>query len=417
VLADLPHILRTRTFRSLWERNYRLFFAGHTVSVIGTWMQRVAQDWLVLTLSGSALALGVSAALQFGPTLLLGMWGGVLVDRLDRRRTIICTQLVQAVLAGILAALTLSGSVQLWMVYLLTLALGVVTVVDSPARQAFAAEMVEPHDYVNAQSLGSTMNNTGRLVGPAVAGVLIAGVGVGTAFLVNAVSFLAVLASLLRMDVSRLRRIPPRRRAAGQLREGLSYVSRHSRLRLVMVMVLVVALLGQNFRVLLPLLARDTFHAGASTYGYLMAMLGLGAVLGGLVTASLQRATGWAVTLACLGFAAANLLAAMGTDLAVAYVAMAAVGYANITFNSLARTVLQVGSERFMHGRVLALHGLVFLGTTPLGGPLMGWICAAYGTRAAFVVAGAAPLVTALPLAARMRRLDRDELITGPTAE
>ena len=177
--------VRRRTFRSLQERNYRLFFQGHAVSVIGTWMQRVAQDWLVLTLTGSGVALGISAALQFGPMLFLGLWGGNVVDRVDRRRLIMATQSVQAVLAAILAVLALAGIVELWMVYALALALGLVTVLDSPARQAFVGEMVEPADYVNAQALNSTVHNAGRLVGPAIAGILIATAGVGVAFVVN----------------------------------------------------------------------------------------------------------------------------------------------------------------------------------------------------------------------------------------
>jgi MFS family permease len=394
-----------RTFRSLREPNYRRFFVGHSVSVVGTWMQRVAQDWLVLTLTGSGVALGISTALQFGPMLLLGLWGGTVVDRVDRRKLIIATQSVQAVLAATLAALALTGVVELWMVYALALALGLVTVLDSPARQAFVGEMVEPGDYVNAQALNSTVHNAGRLVGPAVAGLLIATTGVGVAFIVNALSFLAVLAGLVRMDPAALRRTAPKPRSRGQAREGLRYVLASPDLRAVLLLVGVVALFGQNFRVVLPLLAQSTFDGDAEVYGYLTAALGLGAVLGALFSASRETATSWALVLACLAFGVVNLLAAAAPTLVAAYLAMVAVGFANIVFNTLGRTVLQLGSDPGMHGRVLALHGLVFLGSTPFGGPLLGWVCEAFGARVGLAVAGVAALLAGAVLLPRLRRL------------
>ena len=393
-----------RTFRSLQEPNYRRFFVGHSVSVVGTWMQRVAQDWLVLTLTGSGVALGISAALQFGPMLVLGLWGGAVVDRVDRRRLVIVTQSVQAVLAGTLAALALTGTVELWMVYALALALGLVTVLDSPARQALVGEMVAPADYVNAQALNSTVHNAGRLVGPAIAGVLIATAGVGWAFVINAVSFVAVLVGLVRMDPSTMRRTPTRPKRRGQAREGLRYVLGSPDLRAVLMLVGVVALFGQNFRIVLPLLASVTFEGGAEVYGYLTAALGLGAVLGALVSASRETATSWGLVLSCLAFGAVNLVAAAAPTLVAAYLAMVAIGFANIVFNTLGRTVLQLGSDPQMHGRVLALHGLVFLGSTPFGGPLLGWICEVFGARAGFVVAGVTALIVGLVLLPRLRR-------------
>ena len=398
---------RERTFRSLQEPNYRRFFTGHAVSVVGTWMQRVAQDWLVLTLTGSGVALGISTALQFGPMLVLGLWGGTVVDRVDRRRLIVGTQCVQALLAATLGVLAVLGAVELWMVYALALALGLVTVLDSPARQAFVADMVEPADYVNAQALNSTVHNAGRLVGPAIAGLLIATTGVGVAFLVNALSFLAVLVGLLRMDTSTLRRPTPPAQRKGQAREGLRYVLASPDLRAVLLLVGVVALFGQNFRVVLPLLASDTFDGGAEVYGYLTAALGLGAVLGSLFSASRETATSWGLLLACLSFGAVNLVAATAPTLVAAYLAMVAMGFANIVFNTLGRTVLQLGSDPGMHGRVLALHGLVFLGSTPFGGPLLGWICEAFGARAGFLVAGVAALLAGGLLLPRLRARQR----------
>lgn len=406
----------TRTFRSLRERNYRLFFTGHAVSVVGTWMQRVAQDWLVLQLSDSGVALGFTLALQFAPILVLGMWGGVLVDRFDRRKLIVGTQSAQAVLAATLGALALVGAVQMWMVYVLALLLGFVTVVDVPARHAFIGDMVGPADYVNAQSLNSTVHNVGRLVGPALAGVLIASVGVAAAFLLNAVSFGAVLVNLLRMDTrGRPNRVPGPDR--GRAREGLHYVWAQPELRAAMLLVLVVALFGQNFRVVLPMLARDTFGGGAGTYGYLTGLLGLGAVAGALVSASRDRATSRSLLGWTFAFGVVNLLTALAPGLIVAYVAVTALGVANIMFNTLARSLLQTCSDPSMHGRILALHGLVFLGSYPLGAPLLGWICEVWGARAGFVVAGGTALLAAVGVLPAVRRIGRAPRSPYPAAD
>ncbi len=398
--------VRSRTLRSLQYRNYRLFISGHAVSVVGTWMQRVAQDWLVLELTDSAVAVGIATALQFVPILLFGLWAGVLVDRVDRRRLILCTQAASALLAAVLAVVVLTGVVELWMVFALALGLGGVTVFDNPARHAFIAELVGPDDYVNGQALASTVHNTGRLVGPALAGTLIAVSGAGIAFAVNAASFLAVLWVLVLLDVQQLRR-PPLQRvpARGQMWEGLRYVYDHRELRSCMMLVAVIALLGQNFRVILPVLARDTFEGGPEVYGWLTSALGLGAVLGALVAASRSRATAWGLLLAATSFGLLNLAVAVSPVLWVAMAAVVSVGFANIIFNTLARTLLQLGTDPGMHGRVMALHGFVFLGTTPIGAPLLGWVCELAGARAGLVVAGAPALLAAGLLAPGLRRL------------
>jgi MFS family permease len=395
---------RSRAFRSLAVPNYRYYFAGQAVSIIGTWMQRVAQDWLVLQISDSAVAVGVATALQFLPTLLLGIHGGVFVDRVDRRRAIIATQATSAVLAAGLAAITLADVVALWMVYALALALGVVTVVDVPARQAFVTEMVGPDDYVNAQALNSTIHNAGRLVGPAIAGALIAAVGAGLAFAVNAVSFVAVLIGLLLMDTRHLRRVPAVARTPGQALEGLRYVWSHRELRACMVLVGVVALFGQNFRVVLPVLARGTFGGDAQTYGWLTSALGAGAVVGALASASRRTATPWSLLLWTFGFAAANLVGAAAPALGFALAAMVGLGVANICFNTLARTLLQMGTAPSMQGRVMALHSFVFLGSTPIGGPLLGWVCEVWGPRAGLLVAAATSGLAALGVLPHLRR-------------
>ncbi|WP_167761807.1 MFS transporter [Blastococcus sp. CT_GayMR19] len=398
---------RDRTFRSLREPNYRRYFTGQAVSVAGTWMQRVAQDWLVLTLTGSGVALGIATALQFGPLLVLGLWAGAVVDRLNRRRLIIVTQTIQAVLAATLAVLTLTGTVELWMVYALALALGIVNAFDTPARQAFVGEMVEPENYVNAQALSSTIHNAGRLVGPAIAGILIATTDVGVAFAVNALSFVGVLIGLLRIDAASLRPVTVPESGKGAARAGLRYVLAKPELRAALLLIGVIALFGQNFRVVLPLLAQDTFRSGAEVYGYLTAALGLGAVVGALFSASRETATSWGLLLSCMAFGAINLVAAAAPSLTAAYLAMAAIGFANIIVNTLGRTVLQLGTDPSMHGRVLALHGLVFLGSTPIGGPLLGWICETFGARAGLVVAGGTALAAAVVLLPRLRRLRR----------
>jgi MFS family permease len=395
---------RRRTFRSLAVPNYRRYLAGHAVSVAGTWMQRVAQDWLVLELSDSAIALGIATALQFLPTLLLGLWGGVLVDRIDRRRAIMVTQAVSAVLAAALAALVLCDAVELWMVYALALGLGVVTVVDVPARHAFVTDMVGPEDYVNAQALNSTVHNLGRLVGPALAGVLIATVDVGAAFAVNAVSFAAVLFGLTRIDPHQLRPRQPVPRAKGQARQGLRYVWQHPELRACMLLVAVVALLGQNFRVVLPLLARDTFGGGPEVYGWLTSALGAGAVLGALASAARASVTAWSLLTWTGAFAAINVIASFAPGLGVAIAVMVGVGVANICFNTLARTLLQLGAEPTMQGRVIALHSIVFLGSTPLGGPITGWVCEQWGPRAGLLLAGTSAALAALVVMPQLRR-------------
>lgn len=395
---------RLRTLRSLGHRNFRLFLTGHSISVIGTWMQRVAQDWLVLDLTDDAAAVGIAAALQFLPMLLFGLWGGVLVDRWDRRRLIIGTQTASMVLAGVLACAVIADAGSLAVVYALALALGFVTVLDNPARQAFVAEITAPADYVNAQGLASTVHNIGRLVGPAIAGAVIAAVGPGPAFAINAASFIPVIWGLLliKPDASRTRRtVTP---ARGQVKEGLRYVFGHAELRACMVLVAVIAIFGQNFRAVLPILARDTFHGGPQTYGWLTSALGVGAVVGALGVASAARISSWMLLLAATGFGVMSAAVAVSPWLWVALLATAGVGIANLTFNTVARTLLQLGTDPSMHGRVMALHGFVFLGSTPIGMPLLGWICDVAGARSGMGVASGTALVAVALMQPSLRR-------------
>ncbi|GAB1818305.1 MFS transporter [Herbidospora sp. RD11066] len=393
-----------RAFRSLSIPNYRLYFAGHAVSVAGTWMQRVAQDWLVLSLSGSAVDLGISSSLQFLPTLFFGLWGGVIADRFDRRRLLMVTQLVSALLAAGLAVIVLTGVVRLWMVYAFALGLGLVTVLDTPARHAFVTDLVGPDDYINAQSLNSTVHNTGRLVGPALAGILIAAVDVGVAFAVNAVSFAAVLYGLARMNPATLHRNPQVTRLRGQAREGIRYVRKRPELLACLFLVAVIALLGQNFRVVFPLLARDTFGGGPELYGWLTSALGVGAIIGALASATRRSVSAWSLLRWSWVFAAVSAAAALTPWLPAALLVVVALGVANIMFNTLARTLLQVGAEPAMQGRVIALHSLVFLGSTPIGGPITGFVCERWGPEAGLWLGAVSAAGAALAVTPMLRR-------------
>jgi MFS family permease len=409
--------LLTRTGRSLQHPNYRRFVTGHAVSVIGTWMQRVAQDWLVLELTGSPVAIGTATALQFLPMLLFGVWGGVLVDRFDRWKLIVATQTSSAVLAAVLAVSTLTGGASLALVYVMAALLGLVTVVDSPARQTFVTDLVPPADYVNAQAINATIHNTGRLVGPAVAGLLIAAAGPGPAFALNAVSFLAVLAGLFRIDRSTLLRSEPLPRGKGQARAGIRYVWHQRDLRACLLLVAVVGVLGQNFRVVLPVTATEVLGGDAATYGYLTAALGAGAVLGAVGSAASETVTSRRLLVWTCVFGLANLLMALARDLVLALVGMVLVGVANILFNTMSRTLLQLRGAREMQGRVMAVHVLLSTGTTPIGAPLLGWVCAATSPPWGFVVAGASALLVAATVGRQLlRSTATDPASAGPLA-
>jgi predicted MFS family arabinose efflux permease len=383
-----------RSVRSLRMRNYRLFFIGHSVSIAGTWMQRVAQDWLVYELTDSPVAIGVALALQFGPILVLGMWGGVIADRVDRRTALVVTQVIQLVLALALGLLAVTSVIQLWIVFAFALLLGLVTVVDQPVRQSFVADLVDRDSYVNAQVLNSTTHNLGKFIGPALAGAVIAWQGVGAAFLINAVSFVAMLVTLAMMKRSELLLQPRLPRGKGQARAGVLYVWRHPDLRIALVLLVIVSVLGQNFRVVLPIVG-TLFGGDAGAYGALMAMLGLGALLAALLTAARETATTRSLIISALGFGAVSTALAGSPGLAFALVITVAVGMTNFVFNTLVRTVMLLVSDPEMQGRVMALHGLIFLGSTPIGGLIIGWVCEQWGVRTALLVGGISVLLSA----------------------
>jgi len=411
---------RRRTFAALAVPNYRRYFFGQATSLIGTWMQMAAQSWLVLSLTGSATALGLIVALQTLPVLLLAPYGGVIADRVDKRRLMVALQAAMGVQALILGVLTITGSVRLWEIGVLAVVLGLNNAFENPARQSFVLEMVGAETLRNAVSLNSVQVNVARAVGPAVAGVLIATVGTGECFLINAASFVAVVASLVSMERSALHPTPPAPRASGQLREGLRYARATPEIIVPLLMMALVGTLAYEFQVSLPVMARHALHAGAEGYGFMTAAMGVGAILGGLVVAARGHTGLRPVTLAVAAFAIALSLAALAPTLAVELIALALVGGASVSFMSSGNSTLQLAAEPAMRGRVMALWFVALQGTTPIGGPLVGVIISLAGARAGLGVGALAcvfaaaigfgarrrmrrtkgPLVAALPAAA-----------------
>lgn len=394
-MTAMSAVAHARTFDSLRKhRNYRLYFAGQVVSVTGTWVQNVAQAWLVVVLShNSPIAVGVLAACQFGPYALLGLAGGVLVDRFDYRRTLLFTQSAMMAAAAVLAVLALTHVAQVWMVDAVAAGYGVLLVLDTPARQAFTIQMVGRRELPNAVALNSSLFNGSRIIGPALGGLIIATVGVGICFVINAVSFVAVLAGLMLMREGDLYPVQHAKRDASMLtgiREGLDYTWRTPRVRLLMVMMLVVATIGINFNVLLPVLARTTLHSGAEVFGLLSASFGAGALAGALVTASMGRALMRVLVTAAGGFGLFEMLLGLQTSVAGAVIVLVLVGVCFTLYAANSNSTIQLAVPDHLRGRVMAIYAYVFFGTAPLGGLLAGFLADRGGTRLAFLVAGAA---------------------------
>jgi MFS family permease len=386
---------RAQTFASLHNPNYRLYTQGQVVSLVGTWMQTLAQSWLVLQLTGSATAIGFVVALQTLPVLLLGPYGGVLADRMDKRKLMMGLQTMMGVLALILGILTISHNVALWQVYVLALLLGVNNAFENPARQSFVLEMVGPADLRNAVSLNSVLVNVARAVGPAIAGIVIAAGGIGFCFVLNALSFVAVVTSLARLDVSALSPSKPSAHAKGQLKEGFSYVRRTPNLAVPLLMMALIGCLAYEFQVVLPILAKQSFHGGSVLYGFITAAMGIGAVIGGLYVAARGRTGIKALTWGAAIFGVTMLAAAAAPNIAVELVAIAAVGAASVAFLSTGNSTLQLESDPQMRGRVMALWAVAFLGSTPIGGPVAGFVSAQLGARAGLVMGALACLLAA----------------------
>jgi MFS family permease len=402
------------TFVSLRTRNFRLFFAGQLVSQTGTWMQSVALVWVVLDLTGDGVALGLVVAAQFLPVLLLGAWGGVVADRVDRHRMMIGTQIAFTALAVAFSVLTLTGTATVASIYALSLLFGVVNALDNPSRRALVTELVPLEDVPNAVGLNSALMTGSRVVGPALAGALIAGPGVGWSFVANAITYLFVIGALLRMDRSAFRAAPRVARAKGQLREGLRYMWRTPAMRLPIVLVAVIGTLTFEYQVSLPLLAERTFQGTATTFTLLFSTMSIGSVGGALTVARrkhidlsfLVRAGGW--------LAIASVALALAPTLAVAVVASLAVGFASIALISGSNAVVQIDADPAMRGRVLALLSVVFLGSTPIGGPIIGWVSEVLDPRAGVLVGGIAAAAAVAWTVRQMRRFDTADRLAEP---
>jgi MFS family permease len=393
------------TFAALSVPNYRRYVSGQAISLIGTWMQMTAQAWLVLSLTHSSTALGVVIALQTLPVLLLAPYGGVIADRVDKRKMMIGLQSAMGVQALVLGVLTITGSVHVWEIGVLAVILGLNNAFENPSRQSFMLELVGPEHLRNAVSLNSVLVNVARTVGPAVAGILIATVGEGVCFLANAGSFVAVVASLVTMDTTLLNPSKPMPRGRGQLREGLRYVRSTPQLAVPLVMMGIVGCLTYEFQVSLPVMASQGLHAGASGFGFMTASMGVGAVLGGLFVAARGKTGARVLILASWVFGAAMALAALAPSLALELAALTLVGGASIWFMSSGNSTLQLTAEPNMRGRVMALWFVAFQGSTPIGGPLVGWTMGVLGARAGLGLGAVTCVVVAAGAMLVLRRM------------
>lgn len=383
------------SFNSLEVANYRRYFAGQLISLSGTWMQTVAAIWVILTLTDSGVAVGLTTALQFLPMLLIGAWGGLLADRIPKRRLLITTQALMTIPAVGLFAVTATGVVTPWMVYLAVFVFGSLNAIDNPTRQSFVYEMVGPDRVVNAVSLNSVIVQAARIVGPALAGVLIATVGVVPCFALNALTFVAMILALWGMDPGRLHAVPVAGREPGAIRAGLRYVRATPELMVPLALMGLVGTLGFNFQVVLPLLAKFSFESGAMTYASLVSAMAVGSIAGALVNGHRGRTGPRLIAGGALAFGVSALLAAAMPSLALEIVMLAVLGAAAVTFAATINSTLQLAVVPEMRGRVMALYSVVFLGSTPIGAPLTGWLAQSYDPRIALLLAGVSGLAAA----------------------
>ncbi|MFI9120606.1 MFS transporter [Streptomyces bikiniensis] len=401
------------TFSSLRIRNYRLFFTGAIVSNTGTWMARITQDWLVLSLTGSAAAVGITTALQFLPMLLFGLYGGVVADRYPKRQLLLVSQAALGLCGVALAVLTLSGHVQVWHVYLIAFLLGMVTVVDNPARQSFVSEMVGPEQLRNAVSLNSANFQSARLVGPAIAGVLIAGVGSGWAFLLNGLSFVAPVVSLLLMRTGELHKVERVPRGKGQLREGLRYVAGRPDLVWPIVLVGFVGTFGFNFPIWLTAFSGEVFHVGAGTYGFLNTLMAVGSLVGALAAARRGSTRLRMLVIAAGVFGVLEVVAALSPAFWLFALLLVPIGMIGLTVNVTASSAVQMATDPAMRGRVMSLYMMVFAGGTPIGAPLLGWVTDAYGARVGFAAGGLISLAAAVVVGLVLARVGGLKVAVG----
>jgi MFS family permease len=399
------------TFASLHVRNYRLYYIGQIISTSGTFMQTVAQAWLVLKLTNSGTALGVTAALQYVPILIFGPFGGVIADRISKRKILFFTQSISGILALILGVLVATALVRVWMVYILAFSLGIVSIFDNPTRQTFHIELVGPDNVRNAVTLYSTLVNLARIIGPAIAAALIAAVGLAPCFIINGISYAAVVIMLAMMRANELHTSPPVPRAKGQIQEGFKYVVSTPVLGSTLLMMAIIGTLTFEFQVSLPLIAQFTFKGDASSYAFLTSSMGFGAAVGGIFFASRKGIAPNKLVSASLLFGLAVLAAAFMPTLLLSGLAMVVVGACSINFSSLGNSTLQLSSSPQMRGRVMSFWSVAFLGSTTIGGPIVGWFAEAAGARWGLALGGLAALVAAALGAITLRNLP-----TGKTA-
>lgn len=399
-----PADLARRTFAAFAIHNFRLYFGGQVVSVSGAWMQRVAQAWLVLEITGSGAAVGAVTAVQFLPILVLATRGGLVADRMDKRRLLYLTQSLAAAIALTLGVLVLIDVVELWMVFALALALGLVGSVDNPTRHSFVMEMVGRSKLANAVALNSVLVNSARVVGPAIGGLLIVTVGIGWCFVINAASYLVFITAISLMRGADIERPEPERKERGQLRDALRYVRENPVLRATLVMSAVIGIFAYEFEVVLPLLARFTFGGDADTFGSMFAAMGIGAVVGGLYVATRGRTSPRAILAAASAMAISIGATAVAPNVWVAHLTLVMVGLSASAFLTLSNSVLQLESEPRMRGRVVGMRATAVLGARPIGAPIVGWIGEFLGPRYALGVGAVAALAVAWW--ARSRMLD-----------
>ena len=384
---------RARTFASLSNPNFRLFIGGQSISLVGNWMQSIAQSWLVLQLTGSGTAIGILLALQTIPMLFLGPYGGVIADRVNRRSLLIGLQSLMGILALVLGVLVTADVGVLWHVYSIAALFGLIQCFENPARQAFIAELVGHDNLRNAVSLSSTMGSVARAAGPALAGATIAAGGLGACFLINAIGYAAVVTSLIQLDVSSLNPVQAARRSKRQMRDGLSYVRTNRKLLAPLAMMALVGCLTYEFQVVFPMVATQTFDAGAQTYGFMTTAMAIGAVIGGLLMATWGKPGVRPVLLSCTGFGAALAVAAIAPTLWMLLAVLVVVGMCSVSFAVTVSSSLQLEAGAGMQGRVMSLWSVAFIGSSAVGAPVVGWVCQEWGGRAGLMLGAVSCLV------------------------
>jgi MFS family permease len=398
------------TFSSLYVRNYRLYYIGQIISTSGTFMQTVAQAWLVLQLTHSGPALGIATALQYLPILVLGPYGGVVADRFSKRKILTFTQSISGILALILGILVITGLVRVWMVYVLAFCLGMVTVFDNPTRQTLYIELVGPDNLRNAVTLYSTLVNLARIIGPAIAAAVISILGLAPCFIINGLSYAAVVIMLAMMRADELIITPPAPRTKGQLREGFQYVVSTPVLGASLLVMAIIGMLTFEFQVSLPLIAQFTFQGDASSYAFLTGSMGFGAAIGGIFFASRKGISTHKLVSASLFFGLAVTAAAFMPSLLLCALALVVVGICSINFSSLGNSILQLESSPQMRGRVMSFWSVAFLGSTTLGGPIVGWLAQAAGARWGLASGGMAALIAAALGAVTLRNVQTGKM-------